>query len=151
MKNLNCAVTGVILLAASGLALAEDYNQSTDTMMDTREAIKLPPEGRAAILAEMRLFLSGVQAITEALSKDDLQAVVAAAKSLGMQSASEVSPELKAMLPKSFKQLGFKVHGEFDQMAADVANGGNGKQVLSQLGGTLKKCVACHNAYQLPQ
>ena len=151
MKIFTYAVTGMILLAASGLALAEDYSRSTDTPVDKREAIRLPPEGRAAILVEMRLFLTGVQAITEALAKDDLQAVMVAAKSLGMQAASEVSPELKAMLPKSFKQLGFKVHGEFDQMAADVANGGNGKQVLNQLGNTLQKCAACHSAYQLPQ
>ncbi len=74
------------------------------------------------ILQEMHMFLGGVQKITEALAKPDMVAVAAAARNMGQKMVRDVSPALRAKLPQAFRQLGFSVHGEFDQIALDADN-----------------------------
>lgn len=138
-KACMCAV----LLAMNAHAVAEES--------DTRTIVQLSPAHRAAVLTEMRQFLSGLQQISSALSQDDMETVASVARSLGSPMTHHVPPDLKQALPEGFRKLGFSVHSDFDQIALDAESLGDGKHTLSQLGETLSKCVSCHGAYQILQ
>jgi len=61
----------------------------------------------------------------------------------------ELPPALRAKLPQEFRQLGFSVHREFDQIALDADSLKDVGYSLNQLSDTLKKCVNCHATYQI--
>lgn len=147
------AITSLMLL---GLPLAvnsaiadEKHDTSHMPATDERTALTLAPGERAAVLKEMRQFLSGVQLMTDAMARDDAKAMAQAARSMGRAAAHEVPPALRAKLPVEFRQLGFSVHDDFDQMAMDAESMGDMKHSMTQLAGTLQKCVACHSIYQI--
>lgn len=141
----------VILLAAALSIAAYKFIVVGNTLksQDGRTAILLTAAERDLVLAEMRGFVEAVRDITGALAKDDFVAAAAAAKRVGMANANEVPPALIGKLPLEFKQLGFSVHTDFDQMALDAKNLGMTKFSLEQLSATLAKCAGCHAAYQL--
>ena len=116
---------------------------------DTRTIVPLSPPHRAMVLHEMRQFLSGLEQLSVALSKDDMNTVAKVAHSLGSPMTHDVPPDLKQALPEGFRKLGFSVHGDFDRIALDAESLGDAKHTLSQLGETLSKCVSCHDAYQI--
>jgi hypothetical protein len=116
---------------------------------DGRAILELNPDERAMILEEMRLFLDGVQKISGALAKPDMPAVADAARNLGQKMVHEVPPALRAKLPQEFRQLGFSVHRDFDQIALDADSLKDVSYSLNQLSDTLKKCVSCHASYQI--
>lgn len=116
---------------------------------DARTVIELSPAHRALVLNEMRQFLSGLQQITAALSRDDMDAVTQAARGLGIAMTRDVPADLKQALPQGFRKLGHQVHSQFDQIALDAESLGDSDHALSQLGNTLTQCVACHNSYQI--
>lgn len=116
---------------------------------DTRETIQLSPHHRALVFTEMRQFLSGLQQISDALSRDDMKTIARVARSLGSPMTQHIPAELKQALPEGFRKLGFAVHSDFDQIALDAESLGDNKHTLSQLGETLSKCVSCHSAYQI--
>ena len=116
---------------------------------DGRALLELNPDERAMILEEMRLFLDGVQKISGALAKPDMVAVADSARGLGQKMAPEVPPALHAKLPLEFRQLGFSVHHDFDQIALDADSLKDVSHSLNQLSDTLQKCVSCHATYQI--
>ena len=116
---------------------------------DDRVVLELTPDERAMILEEMRMFLSGVQQMTGALGRQDMPAAAEAARGLGQKMVHEVPPALRAKLPTGFRQLGFSVHREFDQIALDADTLKDASHTLNQLSATLQKCVACHTTYQI--
>lgn len=117
--------------------------------VDTRTIVPLSAPHRAMVLAEMRQFLSGLEQLMAALSKDDMETVARVAHSLGSPMTHHVPADLKQALPEAFRKLGFSVHADFDQIALDAESLGDGKHTLSQLGEALSRCVSCHNAYQI--
>lgn len=138
------------LLVGLGVPAAYARAQDSAPSRDGRIALELSPAERAMILEEMRLFLDGVQKLTGALGRQDMVAVGEAARGMGKRMAHEVPPALRAKLPAEFRQLGFSVHDEFDQMALDAESLKDVSYSLNQLSATLQKCVACHAAYQIP-
>jgi hypothetical protein len=78
-----------------------------------------------------------------------MPAVAAAARDLGQKMTHEVPPALRAKLPQEFRQLGFSVHREFDQIALDAESLKDVSYSLGQLSATLQKCVNCHATYQI--
>lgn len=116
---------------------------------DSRIVLELAPSERAMILEEMRLFLGGVQKMTGAFSRHDMQAVAETARGMGQIMVHEVPPALRAKLPIGFRQLGFSVHRDFDQIALDADSMKDVSYSLSQLSATLQKCVTCHATYQI--
>jgi len=139
----------VLLLVIAGMAYKFIVAGSTVAGADGRAAIVLEPGERALILGEMRGFLSGIQTMTDALTREDMKTVAKTARSLGRAASAEVPPALMGKLPLEFKKLGFSVHSDFDQMAMDAESLGDAKHTLTQLSGTLQKCVACHATFQL--
>lgn len=116
---------------------------------DDRVAISLNQTERAIILHEMRQFLAGMQTMLGALAEEDMPLVAHTARSLGTQMTHEVPPSLKQKLPEPFRKMGFAVHSDFDTLALDAESLEDSKHALNQLSLTVKKCVACHSAYEI--
>ena len=72
---------------------------------DSRVMLELDPGERAMILEEMRQFLGGVQKMTGALARQDMQEAAGAARGMGQKMVHEVPPALRAKLPLEFRQL----------------------------------------------
>jgi uncharacterized protein YggL (DUF469 family) len=68
---------------------------------------------------------------------------------MGQKMVHEVPPALRAKLPLEFRQLGFSVHRDFDQIALDAESLKDVSHSLNQLSDTLQKCVGCHATYQI--
>ncbi len=131
-------------------ANAQDaHTQHHQPAQDSRVILELSPDERAMILEEMRLFLDGVQIMTGALAKPDMAAVAQAARGMGQKMVHEIPPALRAKLPQEFRQKGFSVHRDFDQIALDADSLQDVSHSLNQLSATLQKCVSCHATYQI--
>lgn len=149
-KSVLCgAVIGLLLLVIGIMAYKFIIAGKTTAGADGRVAILLEPGERTLVLKEMRQFLEATQAMTDALTRDDLQAFAKAAKPMGMAASRNAPASLVGKLPIEFKTLGFSVHDDFDRMALDAESLGDSRHSLSQLSATLQKCVACHKTYQL--
>ena len=122
---------------------------STQKSTDNRTAVLLSPLESDLILGEMRTMLSATSGVLNALGEGDMKKASAAATSAGMAMAVDTTPALMARLPLEFKSLGMSVHGDFDQLAADIDTGLTQQQVVQRLGATTTKCVACHATYRL--
>jgi hypothetical protein len=136
---------------AAGLLLSLPLAQAAKPANpDQRPNLILLPDERDLVLQEMRSFLYVIQTIADALARDDMKAVADAARTMGSGAANEIPPHVVAKLPDDFKQLAGVVHTTFDTMALDAESLGDTKHTLSQLGGMLQTCNACHAMYQIP-
>ena len=144
-----------LLAALLSLAVTATYGEDPHSPLapaaahDNRAMLELTPGERAMILEEMRMFLDGVQKMTGALARQDMQGTAEAARGMGQKMVHEVPPELRAKLPVEFRQLGFSVHRDFDQIALDADSLKDVSFSLNQLSATLQKCVSCHATYQI--
>jgi hypothetical protein len=144
----------LVLVALLGLNLTaaraqEPHAHAHAPVPDGRAILELNPDERAMILEEMRLFLGGVQKMTAALARQDMTTAAEAARGMGQKMTHEVPPALRAKLPMEFRQLGFSVHRDFDQIAMDAESMKDVSTTLNQLSATLQKCVSCHATYQI--
>jgi hypothetical protein len=147
-------LAALLALNLATAAYAEEshaHHPAPAAAADGRAVLELTPGERAMILEEMRMFLGGVQRMTDALGRQDMPAVAEAARGLGQKMVHEVPPALRAKLPQEFRQLGFSVHRDFDQIALDAESMKDVSHSLGQLSATLQKCVACHASYQIRQ
>jgi mono/diheme cytochrome c family protein len=134
-------IFAIVLIFVTAAATADD--------IDKRRVLHLTEHQRDHVLAEMRALLSGTQKILDALHKEDMAAIAAHARSLGMGMAHKGEDHLKSVLPREFMQLGMSVHKAFDQIAADAEALKDPRHTLLQLSESMKNCVACHNSYQI--
>ena len=139
MKRITCLFAALFVIIST--AVAEEA--------DTRNVIQLSPQHRVLVLTEMRQFLSGLQQMTDALSRDDMETVARESRTLGTSMSQHMPADLKQVLPQGFRKMGHAVHSSFDQIALDAESLGDSQHTLSQLGDTLSRCVACHSAYQI--
>ncbi|SFN95427.1 hypothetical protein SAMN05216386_2236 [Nitrosospira briensis] len=137
MKN----IFAIALIFVTAAATADD--------IDKRQVLHLTELQRDHVLTEMRALLSGTQKILEALYKEDMTAIAAHARSLGMGMAHKGEDHLKSVLPREFMQLGMSVHKAFDEIAADAEALKDSRYTLRQLSESMKNCVACHESYQI--
>lgn len=117
--------------------------------VDNRLGIVVRPNERNRLLHSMRKYLVGLQAMSEALAREDMQTAAAAARSMG--SINIYDPRL--MFPTKpgvdFRELAFEVHRDFDVVARDAETRQDPKLMLAQLAGIMKKCTHCHENYRL--
>lgn len=132
-----------------GLVYKFILSGSTAQVTDQRTAILLNDSERELVLGEMRTFLSATQRIAAGISAEDMQAVAAAARSVGQAAAQAVPGSLMGKLPIEFKKLGLATHSSFDQIAMDAADLGDPAHSLGQLSVLLNNCVACHATFQI--
>ena len=116
---------------------------------DGRTAITLSAGERDLVLAEMRDFLESVQSIVAGLAENDMAAVAASAKVVGMANFQGVPTTLMAKLPLDFKALGRSTHQAFDALAMEALDMGDQKVVLARLGKVMLNCTSCHAGYRL--
>ena len=132
------------------IVLAAAYGGNTAAAgLEGRTVIRLSAEHQTLVFDEMQQFLAGVQQITGALARDDMDTVVAVARSLGTSMSQHIPAALKQALPEAFRKQGHAVHSGFDQIAMDAEALGDRDHSLSQLSDTLDGCVACHNSFQI--
>lgn len=147
-NRVQLAVIAVLVIAIAAMAYKFVVAGSVEPSADGRTAVVLEAGERDFVLAEMRGFVSALQQITAALARDDMKAVAAAARPLGMGAAHSAPVALVGKLPLEFKTLAFSVHRDFDAIALDAESLGDAKHSLGQLSDTLGKCAACHAAYR---
>jgi len=87
---------------------------------DGRQASMLTAVERDFVLAEMRLFLSSVQAITEGVSNKDISQVMEAVGNVGAQAAQAGPRSLAGKLPITFKKLRRDTHKKFGMLVLDA-------------------------------
>lgn len=139
----------VLLLVIAVMAYKFIFAGSTEKTEDGRVAVLLAPGERALMLREMRDFVGGLQAIADALSREDMKGVAAAARRMGTARSHDVPAAMMGKLPLQFKTLAFSTHHAFDAIADDAEANGTPKRTLAQLADALQKCVACHASYQV--
>ncbi|MDO8595503.1 MAG: hypothetical protein Q7R45_02655, partial [Sulfuricaulis sp.] len=77
------AIIAVLLGVIAVMAYTFLVAGKTVIAEDKRSAIVLEPSERALVLSEMRGFLIAVQAITEAVTRNDARAIADAARPMG--------------------------------------------------------------------
>ena len=143
------SIIAVLLLVIVAMAYKFIVAGSTEKAADGRVAIILEPGEKALMLREMRGFLSGLQGVMDALSREDMQAVAKASRALGAAHAGGVPAEMLGKLPLEFKTLALGVHSDFDTIAMDAEWTNLPKRTLGQVSDVLKKCTACHDSYRV--
>ncbi|OGA22195.1 MAG: hypothetical protein A3I01_11865 [Betaproteobacteria bacterium RIFCSPLOWO2_02_FULL_65_24] len=141
-------VIAAIVLTIAAMAYKFIVVGSTAQGNDGRTVVLLTPEERTFVLKEMRGFLAGVQKLSAALANDDLQQAANVARNMGSEAGAGEPAALMGKLPLEFKMLGLSLHADFDRLAREADAKAAPKDLLRQLGGTLQKCVACHDRYQ---
>ena len=120
---------------------------------DKRARLPLSVAERDIVLGEMRGLLTSSQTILDAALNNDLKRAAQAARAAGMGEVEHIPVEIKGpligKLPLEFKQLGFSVHRDFDQIALDAESLGDRDHTLKQLAQLMRKCVACHASYAI--
>lgn len=142
-------IVSLLICVIAGMTYKFMFQGSVVQSTDGRMSIQLESAERDLVLAEMRMFLEAVQAITAAVTKDDMGTVVASAKKVGGAAQQAVPGSLMGKLPMAFKQLGFDTHQKFDQLALDAEQMGDAQTTLEQLGTLMQNCVGCHASYRL--
>ena len=147
--KLSWSISGILFIAIVAMGYKFMVVGSVVQATDGRQALILEPAERDIVLTEMRMFLSSVQQITQALTIEDMQTVVKAAREVGAAAQQAVPGTLMGKLPLEFKQAGFDTHVKFDALALDAEQLGDPKHSLQQLAELMNNCVACHTTYQI--
>lgn len=143
------AIIAVLVAVVVAMAYKFIVAGSAERAEDGRLSVALDPAERDLMLREMRGFVAGLQGIVDGLARDDMKAVAAASRTMGMARTHDAPVAMMAKLPLEFKTLALGLHREFDIIAMDADGIGTQKHTLGQLADALQKCVACHSAYQV--
>jgi hypothetical protein len=84
------------------------------------------------MLTGMRQFLAGLQQMTDALSRGDMETVTREARIPGSTMSQHMPADLKQALPRGFRRMGHAVYSSFDQIALDTESLGDVQHILSQ-------------------
>jgi len=149
MCKLSWSISGLLLIIVLIMSYKFILSGSVAPANDGRQAILLEEPERDLVLAEMRMFLTSVQAITKGVSEKNMDQVAGAARQVGAQAQQAVPGSLIGKLPLTFKQLGFDTHKKFDSLALDAETLGDPQHSLQQLSELMNNCVACHSTYKI--
>ena len=147
--KISWTISGILLLIVVAMAYKFIIAGCTVNATDGRQALTLEPAERDLVLTEMRMFLSSVQRINQALTTEDFNEIVKAAREVGAAAQEAVPGSLMGKLPLAFKTLGFDTHTKFDLLALDAEQLGDPKHTMQQLATLIKNCFGCHATYQI--
>ncbi len=151
--NRGCKLCWGIVLVLAAVIVGAGYKfivkGSTGSHADGRTVVLLLPDERNLVLAEMRVLLETVQAITEAATEGDLAAASEHATTMGMVAAGGVPAPTMAKLPLEFKSLGMATHQAFDELALSATVSEDPLEVLGELADLMNNCTGCHSIYRL--
>jgi len=151
------AVVSIGLVAGGPSALAQDSAVSRAQLVEKRAPVVLRPAEKTALLADMRDYLKGLQDIFAALARDDMAAVSARAREMGLINVYETTLMFPTTSGVRFRELAAAVHEDFEEVAnaadkqqrAKRPDARKQKEILGMLAGTMKRCVSCHESYRL--
>jgi hypothetical protein len=121
----------------------------TKKAADTREAAPRTQPERQFILAQMRLFLETVQAITTQAASGNTAGVAANARGCRADVHPTRPASLDAKETPAWKAMMSGTCTGFDQVADLARTGAPTPRIIGALGDTLGNCVACHQSYRL--
>jgi cytochrome c556 len=136
-------IAACILAGASASAMA-------GTNTDARTQVRMPPQMRAHMLANMRDHLTALHEIQVALAAGKLdQAADVAEARLGMTSlAQHGGAHMAPYMPQAMQDIGTEMHRAASRFARS-AHEGDLKKALADLGDVTQQCVACHAGYRV--
>ncbi len=149
MCRLSWTLNVILALIVAAMAYTFLIAGRTVPASDGRQALVLAPAERDIVLAEMRAFLEGVQAITGGVGAQDMERIAQAARRVGAEARQAVPGSLIGKFPLAFKRLGLDTHKRFDTLALDAEQLGDPAHSLEQLSQLMQNCIACHSAYRI--
>ncbi len=145
-----CRVINLVLVAALvGLAYLIVVPGNIEPHADGRSVVLLNPDERNKVLGEMRGLLETVQAVVQAATMGDMEAVSVASTAAGMAAARGESGSLLGKLPLEFLALGMGTHKAFDALAVTAQETDDPMVILEELGVIMDNCTGCHAGYRL--
>lgn len=152
MKNVK-VLWGIIilLLALSGFLISKFISGEVKPYEDGRTDVVLTKDERNLILDEMREFLISVQAISQAITENDMDKVAKLGQKAGMEAEEGTPGSLLQKIPLSMKQMGFGVRGQFDEISTSAKETKDPAVARKQLDNLMNTCIACHSIYRLPE
>jgi hypothetical protein len=133
-------------LQPAGTATAQDANHPREPL-DQRQPVPLPPMMAQHQKEEMRTHLVAVQQIVAALSRDDFDAITAAAGRIGYSDTmAQMCTHMGAGAP-GFTEMALTFHHTADTIG-EAARRRDRSAVLAALSNTLQTCTGCHATYR---
>ena len=120
---------------------------------DPRQAVEMPEQMRAHMLANMRDHLQAVGEIQQALAEARFtEAGAIAEERLGMSSLDDHGAKHMArFMPERMREIGTEMHRRasgFATVARDAEIDGDLRAPLEALAGVTRQCVACHAGFR---
>lgn len=115
--------------------------------LDTRRPVPLLAPMALHQKQNMRAHLEDVQAVLDALARDDMAGVEAAAKRLGTSPQMQQMCEHMGAGAPGFTDMALAFHEEADTIAA-AAQAKDHKAALAATARTLNRCTSCHAAFK---
>ena len=132
--------------ALSGPATAQDADHHREAL-DQRQSVPLPPMMAQHQKENMRAHLVAIQQIVAALSRDDFDAITAAAGRIGYSDTmAQMCTHMGAGAP-GFTEMALNFHHTADTVGEAARRRDRGA-VLAALANTLQTCTGCHATYQ---
>lgn len=165
-KSMAYALTAALMLSAGvaqaaekvdvvsefekAVQIAEEAAKKAGTAdPDKRPVLAVTIPERYWLLVEMRMFVTSIQRIIEALNRGDMKGVAEASRLMGVAASSKIPSPTVEKLPNEFKILANNTHGTFDMIALDAETLGDPKHTMEQLSQQLQYCYTCHEMYQV--
>lgn len=153
-RTVIAALVTIASLAMVLAARAEPPEHARYAPGDAPQAIDLPPELRAHMLANMRAHLVALGEIQAALAAGNFEQAADIAESrIGMSSLeAHDASHLAPYMPKPMQELGMTMHraaSRFARTAQEAEVEGGVPRVLSALSELTQRCAACHASYRL--
>ena len=141
----------IYLCNAIVFCVALGVTGSTDAAeKDLRQKVKLPPQMRTHMLANMRDHLQALSEIQAALAAKQIDRAADIAETrIGMTSlTSHGATHMAQYMPKGMQDIGTEMHHAASRFAR-TAQEGDGQKALENLAQVTQQCVACHAGYRV--
>ena len=141
-------LSALLVIAVAAMAYLFVIRGAVTASDDGRTTITLSTGERDFVLAEMRVFLEGVQEITKGLAAKDMKAVVTVAKKFRPGNDGGMPISLMGKLPSEFRALAQTTHKGFEALTTEAQDMGDQSVVLTKLSEVMLNCTACHATYR---
>jgi cytochrome c556 len=140
-------LAGALSLLTPAIRAEEGAGTMSQGAGDTRKPLFLPMMMAEHQKQNMRDHLAAVQAIVDALARDDMDGVAKAAARMGYSEAMGQMCEHMGAATPGFTAIALSFHHTADAIG-EAARRGDRQAVLTALDRTLQTCVACHATYR---
>lgn len=135
-------------LAAAALAAALPVLADAPApSKDPRKTIELTKSERDMILAEMRKQLFVIQRVLDAAIANEMPRVAENARIAGIKNHPALPAALYTKFPPKYRDNGFALAENFDDIARDAEKLKDRELTLSQVNGIMRRCVQCHSEF----